>query len=67
MESDTRLMKDYVQNSDTVITVRTADFWKVNDDSLPRITSLIDGLSRKQKIESREETRNEYSNNAMST
>lgn len=51
VESDRILLRVYVPEFNTVRVVRNADFHVISRNSLPSVTSLIDGLSRQRRME----------------
>lgn len=51
IESDTRLLRVFVPQSDKVRTARQADFHRNTDSSLPSFSSLADGISRQRQLD----------------
>ena len=52
LQSEATLFRVYVQQLQLIILSRAQDFKQHNEDRLPSIISLLDGLSRKSDIES---------------
>ena len=56
MESDTQLYRVYIPNTNKIIVVRRDDLKIIQNESLPGISALLDGISR--QLEQQEKQRN---------
>ena len=59
MDSDVHLARVYVPATNTVRTVRVADFHLLKGNRLPNISSFLDGLARQQEFEVNKQIFNE--------
>ena len=59
MESDNKFVRVFMPSTGQISTIKRADFKGVSSNELPKISTLLDGLSREAEIEAEE---SKYSN-----
>ena len=55
MESDVNLLRIYDPHSKSIIFTRSADFKQFNEERLPGVSALLDGLARRCELEAETE------------